>query len=416
MEAPGHYPTIIIGDGWAALGAAAACAQAGKRAIWLSGSGSRLLSPLPAVESGPGARAWRTLLRAFNIECGDGETGVFLREFRNRSFARPVWAQRPDPLAGAAIRDRDLWAPERRFAGLLEVRFDRDLGSLETELRAAVLAHPAVERVECGGVLPAEVRWEAGGSGWILLASGESLGFSRLVYADRWSDLRRIKGMPDRLAPPAGKELAAAAIGRTFEPMGAVQAVFAHASPPAGPVAAAGFGFYCALARDAGQEFDRHAWGYFLQPSGGAVIRSAWTVYLAPEESEDNHEVMKRLRKIKQTLNRAFVGEEWVPEGCREFTDTITGEQIRLGEALVFAKGEALERPATARLAPGAVWLTDGFGPARAFEQVSRVPGLEAVFSPPGGDAGAQGCDRQEGGTREAGPDGRAFSSFSTPL
>jgi hypothetical protein len=351
----------VIGDGWAALGAAAWLAAEGHLVHWLAGTGARMVPPLPSLETGAGVQAWRLIADHLGVEVSAPQTGLWLREFRNKAFREPAWYRSPTPEMRREVREEVLWAPETRIAPAYEARFDRPLAEVEEALREKVLALPNVKRVT-GIPLQAIRTGKEGGKHvvrGIQLGSGEEIACSRVIYADRWSELGGMEGLPKAMP-----------FLRHREPMGTLQAILSHEQPIGAGLPEC---FYGALHKEAGEEFQRNVWGYFSADG----LRSYWTIFIAPNEAEDNHEIAKKLRRMKQALDRIFSNPEWLPAGKADFAANIAGEQVRFEEGTVFAAGEA---PAEAvRLAshPGIEFLTDGYGPSQAFRQVAECLGLE---------------------------------------
>jgi hypothetical protein len=131
--------------------------------------------------------------------------------------------------------------------------------------------------------------------------------------------------------------------------------------------------FFCLMHKEAGEEFQRNLWGSFS--SDGS--RSVWTVFLTASEVEDNHEIAKKLRRMKQTLDRMFAGTEWVPAGKSEFMANVHDEQVRFEEAMVFGAGEPPREILNVPKAGGVFFVTDGYGPAPALDQVVTLLGEE---------------------------------------
>ncbi len=359
-------PVIVIGDGWAALAAVGYLATEGTPESrtpirWIAGSGAKILAPLPTLEAAQGSVAAQvilTLAGRLGIEAGKSESGSYLREFRNKAFREPAWTQAPTPETRAEVRDELLWAPERRFVNLFETRFNLTLGELEEEIRSRLTGNlfPNIRRIE-GGML-AGVEAEHGHLKAITLASGERIEANRVIFADRWDLLSDIQGLPKGLA-----------FTKRREPHGIIQATFTHETPVGLDLKE---GFFAPMHKDAGEEMQRHVWGYFS--SDGK--RSFWSVCLSAEEVEDNHEIGKKLRKMKTTLDRVFTGTSWVPEGKADFMSNLSavgGEQVRFEAAFVYSAGEALRVPAHLKEISGLEFLTDGYGPSFSFEQVAAL-------------------------------------------
>jgi hypothetical protein len=349
-------PVLVAGDGWGALAAVGFLSGAGVPVRWIAGNSARIVSPLPTWECGPGARAWELLARAVGVAGGESQTGSFLREFRNKSFREPAWYKAPTPGDRRSVREEVLWAPEIQLAPLFESRPALTAGELEEAIRARLVPEnfPGLERIEGAPIASLEV--EPDGLRAAILASGRRLETRQLVYADRWSRAGAMQGLPLRLNLVAKRD-----------PMGLLQATLTHAVPVGAGLRE---GFFAVMNREAGDEHDRHLWGYFTEDGK----RSLWTVCLAPEEVEDNHAIAKRLRRMKSTLEKMFSGSSWLPpaaEGTEpSFLANVASEQVRFEDFFIFSAGEP---PREATRFPGAqgVWfVTDGYGPSAALAQL----------------------------------------------
>lgn len=361
--------TVVVGDGWAALGAVATLApQAGHQIVWLPNSGSRLVPPIASLEAGAGVETWRELLRRWELSAPEAIDGVFLREFRNKSFRPVAWSKSPIE-SREEVRAEMIWAPEVRLAPISESKIEPNLWAREEELRARVLeafaAEPArLQRHE--GVPVNGLRIvEGGGEGktdrvtGVILGSGEVIDCTNVIYADRWSTVPALEGLPKGLS-----------LSRRRDPVGVLQAVFTHKSALRPHVAES---FYSVLHKDAGEEFERHVWGYFSADGK----RSVWSLLLAGEEGEDNHQIARKFRRLKQALDKMFQGQEWLPEGVSEFTANVESEQVRYEEASLFGAGEAPTEPVSAPKLSGLHFLTDGYGPSSSMNQVAILLGVQ---------------------------------------
>ena len=191
----------------------------------------------------------------------------------------------------------------------------------------------------------------------VVLGTGKRVSCARMIYADRWSKLGEIEGVPKPLP-----------FVRHREPVGLLQATFTHRAairPEAQEV------FFTTLHREQGDECDRHLFGYL------EGTQSTWSLFLTSSEVEDNHEIGKKLRRMKQALDKMFVGPEWLGEGVNDFLSTIVSEQVRFEESLIFTKGHAPEKVLGLPQISGVSVLTDGYGPASAMEQVVKLLGDE---------------------------------------
>ena len=382
--------TVVVGDGWSALGSIVALlakAPADRRIVWLPNTGSRLVPPITSLEtvsataqgtdkaevseSGTqafraGIATWREIARFMGIETGEASDGVFLRQFRNKSFRPVAWTKTPSLEMRAETRMEMIWGPEVRLAPLAEARFEQNIWELEETIRARVMERFAAEagRLERHeGVPVAGVRVVPTASGdqvtGVILGSGEVTECDQVWYADRWSSVPALVGVPKGLS-----------LSRRRDAVGALQAVFTHKVALRAGVAES---FYGDCHKDAGEEIERHVWGFFTADGK----RSVWTVLLGAEEGEDNHQIGRKLRRLKQALDRMFVGSEWLPEGVKEFTDSVESEQVRYEEASLFGAGEAVVEPVAAPGLNGIAFMTDGYGPTAAFAQVKAAFGLE---------------------------------------
>lgn len=353
--------TVVIGDGWAALGAVALLAKAGRQVDWLPGSGAHFAAPLPSLEDSdevPGIRSWRRVAEAVGLSADDlGEelSGSFLREFRNKAFREPAWLRSPTPESRAETQRELLWAPETRIAPVFEARFSQTLGEIEAMIRERLLSGE-VPNVRRHDAIPVSgFRIEKGLVEAVLLSNGEEIATHDVIYADRWATLPTLTGLPKPIPFTRGRVAG-----------GVIQAVFKHGTPMGVGVME---GFYGVLNKDPGEEIERHVWGGFS--SDGKA--STWTICLSPEEVEDNHLIAKKLRRMKNALDKMFTGTEWLPEGKGEFNANVTSESVRFEAATLFSEGEEVLVPQGLKGASGLQFLTDGFGPARAMVQAGAL-------------------------------------------
>ena len=362
---------IVIGDGWSAMAAVGFLIQAQKPVVWIAGTGARIFSALPSMEHGPGVELWQRLARGFGIETGAPLSGSFLREFRNKAFRQPAWTKAPTPEMRKQVLEESVWAPEQRLAPLWEVRFPLTLNEIDQQIRTLLLGdseagepwRKLIRRIE--GIPVHGFKVEEGRVTGVELGSGELISCQELIYADRWDWLPRLQGL-------AKNDLA---FIRSREPASVLQAVFTHERPVG---AALMEGFYGSLHRESGEEFERHVWGHFA--SDGA--QSYWTLCLAGDEVEDNHQIGKKLRRLKSGLDKMFTGQTWLPEGKTEFMANVTGEAVRFHESVVFAEGEAPQKLVELHSAQGARFVTDGYGAASALIQVARALELSESEQP----------------------------------
>lgn len=353
---PAAIGTVVIGDGWAAMAAVGFLATGSdpiENLYWVTGTGAHAFAPLPTLESGLGAQAWAELARRLGVETGELRSGSFLREFRNKAFREPAWARVVElPNRQEALRE-SMQACDAQMPPLHEVRFDRPVVEIENQLREALLGPLAGRYTRITGVTLTNIRIEGGQVAAVTLASGQEILCSRLIFADRWSGLSAIAGLPKGLP-----------FMRKRESAGVLQAEFTHRHPMGLGLQE---GFFAPLHREAGEESEKQLFGYFAADGS----RSYWSLCIPGEEAEDNHSIAKRLRRMKAALDKMFVGPDWLPADAKEFTATVQAERIRFEEHVLLVGDEPVREPVRLPKLGGVAFLTDGYGPAYAFAQAA---------------------------------------------
>lgn len=340
-------PVVVLGDSTVAVFLVAQLVRRGQTVVWSLGTGKRLVPVMPGLPTSLAMAAVvdsasELIPAAVNVPY---EQGCFHRVFKNKTFRLPDYAK--TPLS-------ETWLPEQSVLGESEFRVrGYSLGVLDEQLRQQLEVHPLVFRVGALPVLELELA-DAGGS--IQFAGGPRFDFQKLYFCD---ELAALKAMPKLAA--ALKHQAAVKDSASFS---ALQVVFHHSEDMPIPTDT---GFVIPMNRDAGETFDRSVSGYFLDPR-----RSVWTVWMQAEETEENHEIMKKLRKLKQTLNRAFALEA---EGASEFLKTIEREQVRFESGALLPMNQI--KPSASN--PDLVLMTESFGLNMALESLARHFGIEAL-------------------------------------
>ncbi|OFZ00500.1 MAG: hypothetical protein A2070_09625 [Bdellovibrionales bacterium GWC1_52_8] len=340
-----------------------------------------------------GLQGWFNLATAYNVDCGQPKTGNFLREFRNKAFREPAWTKASTPEGRIEVREEYLWAPERRIAGVFEARFEVTLPEIEDKVRAELLdgSRACLTRIDDLPILAVSLK--DGRVDSVTLGNGQILECSYLVYADRWAAIRTIQGLPVTLQQ-------AISTSRKREPMSVIQASLTHSAPLALGVSE---GFYSLMNKEAGEDTDRHVWGYFSSDG----LKSFWTLCLSRDEVENNHEIAKKLRRMKAALDKMFAGTSWLPEGKTDFMSTVLSEHVRFEECFLFSESTFDEvkkevEPLVAQL-QNAAFMTDAFGPAIALHQVALQ--LESARAPlPELRAGGANSEAENMDTSGAGP------------
>ena len=338
-------PVAVVGNGWAALASVGLLVHEGYSVVWVAGTGSCMEAVLPTVSSGAGLELLKELASAYGIEWSEEKSGNFIREYKNKSF-RPVETQ--------DLLER-LWRPETQFALEGEMRLELPLAEIEHRLRAMLTEgdYPQLKRIE--GIPLSGVETEDHKITAVILGSGEKIECASLIFADRWSALHGIEGLPKTLG-----------FTRKRGAMGVLQAAFTHDAPVGGSPEEA---YFAPLTRDAGEEFDRNVWGYFS--SDGK--QSLWSTCVTPEEGEDNHLLAKKLRKMKAAVDKMFSGTD--------FISNLRSERVTFHEAMLFSEGDVPVAPITAGKISGVFFLTDAYGPSSALKQVSFLAHAEGSYA-----------------------------------
>lgn len=359
---------VIIGEGWAALAAVSYLSGADESVVWISGSGSKLWAPLPA--SSQGVQAWRQLARLHQLGGANDsiESGEYLREFKGKAFRPAPWAHFSDldsqEDAHAALEG--LWEGDRPLARDYAQRLSQTtLWELEAELRQALEARiqsgqirriegVPVQSIETLSAHPVQVR--------VTLADQSEWMTDQVIYADRW-----FSAQPLRSLFPQGDASAIAEMVRARSPMGILQARFQHRTPIGVGVQD---GICAALTREPGETNERHIWGQFAHDG----MSSVWSVCFSSEESENNHEIGKKFRRMKNLLEKMFSSEPWISGSS--FQAELVDEQVRFEEAFLFCERDVMNAPYQIESLPGVLFLTDGYGPGAAALQAAEAVGL----------------------------------------
>ena len=301
----------------------------GVQVHWIVGTGSRIFPSLASLEVGPGVSVWNELAIKLGVSCGEFRPGNWTREFRNKSFRDPLWLKPLTSDARFQAKCTDLWEPERNLVGVFEGRFEMALSDLEEECRSILVEARYSDLTRKVGAPLTGFQVQDGQVCAVYLGSGETIECQQVIYADRWSLLPLIEGIPKPIE-----------FLRRRDPMGVLQASFNHSIPVGLGVQES---FFALLHRSSGDKADRRVWGHFFAEGQ----RSVWTLCLSHEEVEDNHEIGKKLRRLKGTLDRIFEGSELLSGGKKKFEETVEQEQVRFEEEVIFAGGAPLLEPLT---------------------------------------------------------------------
>ena len=345
-------PIIVFGESSASVFLIQELIKQNESIFWVNGSGVRLIPVMPYVKS---EKALGILLNAKRSldptpKTHELERGVFHRVFRNKAFKLPTWVRAANKDAQEEAFRELVWKPEQTFLGTQEFRLQGITPvQIETELRKSFETHPSIRKIQNTPIVEFEV-YEQGGK--VQFADGAMTEFKQFYFCDSLSEL---KALP-KLAPVFQYPLSGM---KSNQMMNAIQVVFHHSGTLNQPT---DIGFVIPLNRDAGEDFDRDVLGYFLDDR-----TSVWTVFLKPSECEENHEIMKKLRKLKQALNRAFEGAD--------FLSSITEEQFRFEENCLMVEGHLKVSHSNMDF----VLLPDSFGFTHALDALAERFKIEAT-------------------------------------
>ena len=354
-------PVILFGEGSASVFLIQELLKRNEKILWIGGSAARLLPVMPSVKS-PLAMTTlveaSTMLPAGTIPALQLESGVCHRVFRGKAFKPPVWNRLSDLSAREDALSEAHWSPEQAWISAREFAWKGvHPAVIEESLRAAFEQDSRITRVSHAPVVELEI-FEKGGK--IQLANGLISEFKQLFYCDEWAGLKAIPKLLTVFRHQVGGLKAG-------DRMSALQVVFQHTIPLKQEFRN---GLVIPMNRDSGETFDRNVLGGFLSPD-----RSVWTVFLQPSECEDNHEIMKKLRKLKQALNRAFDSPEFLPEGKPDFMSTVEKEQVRFESGSLLAAGTIREETSN----PDFILLNDSLGFSETLERIARLFQYECI-------------------------------------
>jgi hypothetical protein len=345
-------PVIVFGESSASVFLIHELTKKNESVLWVNGSGNRLIPVMPYVKS---EKALGTLLAAQNSLDAEPyarplERGTFHRVFRNKAFKFPVWKRAASLQSQEESFSEMVWIPEQAFLGVQEFR----MGGLtpvqiENELRVRFETHELVKKVQNTPIVEFEV-FEHGGK--IQFANGLITEFKQFYFCDSLNELRTIPKLTSVFKHPLSGV-------KSSNQMNALQVIFHHS---VAMTQSTDVGFVVPLNRDSGETFDRDVLGYFLDDR-----TSVWTVFLQHSECEENHDIMKKLRKLKQSLNRAFDSPEFLTEGKKDFLATVEKEQFRFEENCIMTEGEFK----TSKSNPDFVLLPDSFGLSKTLEAIA---------------------------------------------
>lgn len=309
---------LVIGDGLAAVASVLSWVRLGHRVNWIPGSRVAMTHPMNAMAQGPGASFFGGLLLSLGLVDRMPEEGSFLREFRKSNFVPADWVKKSTDEERTALRDEYFVDGERVLTPIHEVSFGQSWCDLEEEMRILALASPLVRYLSHAVVT--SVSFEDSRV-LVQLSEGEPIRASHLLGCDRVSALATIEGL--------GKTTTLFRSRRTHS---VLQLFLKHPTFQNASITSA---FFAPLHREAGEEQARNLLGSFFNDGRESV----WTVVLPEGEGEDNAAIAKRLRRMKQALDKMFSASEHLPEGKTSFLSVIENEQVRFLENEIYSSG-----------------------------------------------------------------------------
>ncbi len=349
---------IVIGNSWSAIISVGYLLALGKKVQWIENTGGHLDLPvtcLPAVDQ---LRWIKKLSEIYDLSLGEFQEGQLIREFRNKSFQPPLWED-----------EVELWEPERCLIPLNHGRFDVIFAHWVNDLKSNLVEHPLLERVQ--GISVTEINHK--GDQWFLtLTSGDQKQGDEVIWADRLESLKPVSGLKKTFSihtPQKGEiKFRFSDFGSKLHSVGAIQVKFIHHWPIKEGLSET---FIMTPHRDAKENFDRRVIGYFSADG----LKSEWTILLNHYEIESNHEIAKKLRKLKQTLNRTLQILGWLPEGVKDFQATVQSEQVRFEENVLWASSWNVSQPIEVHLKDSTSFsvITDSKGIESSLIQIEEL-------------------------------------------
>jgi len=107
-----------------------------------------------------------------------------------------------------------------------------------------------------------------------------------------------------------------------------MQVVFSHKEKIEKPIEES---FYSVCQKESQENEGKRFWGYFTSDQA----QSIWTLFLDLEDFDDPNVIAKRLRRLKQALNKTFQGSQWLSVDQKPFVDTVANESILIEKDLI---------------------------------------------------------------------------------
>ncbi len=298
VEAPPVTDVLVIGRGAAACFRVVKALADGESVAWAPGTQARVEWPMPffsAAENEPWSRAFS----AFQVACTkigvsaqSGDEGSFVR-LHDRGQFRPL--SRTEELEAFSDIERK-WLERPQFL----MADDATTFLKRTAVRAQELLGDRYHR---------DVSFERVDETHVRLASGETLE-ARVVFD-------------------------AAAVGRSRQAL--IQVLWEHpalevnAMPGQGVLldgrAPASGALVLTAYREPKEMNEKRIWGFFSAPTKKGFAESLWTLCSTEEELSDHQAVLRRIRRIRQTVGRCLEKTFGFPE---KWTEKLQAESVRV--------------------------------------------------------------------------------------
>lgn len=315
--------SLVIGHGLSAMASIVLLLRRGEAVEWRLQDAVDTLPLLPSVGDAASLERLRELAADVGIHVGPASP-LRVRYFRQKGFHPAPWQLTATGQHRQETLDEVLWAPERANLSGEEVTTQgRSLVSVLEDLQNALVKRPGVT---------------------VTSGRGVDQSYSHIVYAGRPGRVREFE---------SGAQIPKRLVG-----YGLLQVRLTHPSPCDPDLMDTVF--MLPMPRDAGDTNDRSVWGY----SWGN--QSVWSVFLSSEESSDNPVVSKKLRKLRQTVQKAMS-----PNGEDYFAQAVD-ERVAFEETSVFSGRPVQISSSDERIR----YLSDAWGPAWALSQAEIQLGV----------------------------------------
>jgi len=362
-----NQKTLVIGEGLSAVCLVAQLAAKKIQVSWVKGNSIGLEPVGSFLSSAVAVESLLTLKKELGILEDDEnvESGFFTKEYKNKSFKTASWFKSTEVEEQERVFKHTLSLFEQQLLSLNEFRVSGCLQDHFVSIKNALINHPFVEVNQGAEVRSIEVIKDAQNLKIKVGFTEKFVEYDQVVFCESPSVTlsNKIIGFPHRFYPVnnvknnADSFLLMEEISVQNPAFGVLQLSLDHSVQ-----IATGFGECLVLEmhKDVGEPTEKRIIGGFYNDG----YKSVWTVALEPEVIEDTHLTTKRLKKLKQALNRIFTHYEWIGEMAekKSFTDTVAREMIRVADsAFVFKRSEELPCYSSGEESNKFLYLVEGF-------------------------------------------------------